>query len=302
MTNLNLTAPINPLGYGQIASNLIGYLTDLGIKVGLWPIGEVQPQNNTVIEYLHSCIALNSAYSPDAPSVRIWHQHDLAQHVGRGPTWGWPVFELDNFSAAEIHQIESVDGLIVCSDWAKGVVERTTNQKNVHVVPLGVDTSIFNPLRLDKSKDVYRFINIGKWEIRKGHDVLLDAFRTAFRGDDKVELWMMNHNPFLTEKQTEEWCGMYKSHFLSDKVKLIPRVSTHLDVAEIIASCNCGVFPSRAEGWNLEALECLATGLDLIITNVTAHTEICTKDNSCLIECPDTEEAFDGVWFDGKIG
>ena len=62
---------------------------------------------------------------------------------------------------------------------------------------------------------------------------------------------------------------------------------------------DCGVFPSRAEGWNLEAIEMLAMGKELIITDYSAHTEFCNEKNSKLIPVDKKESAYDGIWFHG---
>ena len=65
---------------------------------------------------------------------------------------------------------------------------------------------------------------------------------------------------------------------------------------------DCGLFPSKAEGWNLEALELLACGKHIIITDYSGHTEFCTKENSRLVTIDKKEQAYDGKWFDGKSG
>jgi hypothetical protein len=63
---------------------------------------------------------------------------------------------------------------------------------------------------------------------------------------------------------------------------------------------HCGIFPARAEGWNLEALELLGCGRHLIITNCTGHTEFCNNSNSRLINMTSGyETAFDGKFFHG---
>jgi hypothetical protein len=62
----------------------------------------------------------------------------------------------------------------------------------------------------------------------------------------------------------------------------------------------CGIFPSRGEGWNLEALEMLSCGRHLIITDYSAHKEFCNSDNSMLVSVDDVEPAFDGIWFNGQ--
>jgi glycosyltransferase involved in cell wall biosynthesis len=63
---------------------------------------------------------------------------------------------------------------------------------------------------------------------------------------------------------------------------------------------HCGVFPARAEGWNLEALEMLACGKHLIITNCTGHTEFANNNNSMLIDMNEKELAYDEPFFYGQ--
>ena len=61
-----------------------------------------------------------------------------------------------------------------------------------------------------------------------------------------------------------------------------------------------GVFPSHAEGWNLEPLELMACGVPSIVTNYSGHTEFCDSNNSLLVEPNGMEKAQDGKWFHGQ--
>ena len=81
----------------------------------------------------------------------------------------------------EKHNLEYPDHLIVCSQWAKETVLSNIDRKEetVHVVPLGVDRQTFKDAALINNGPT-RFVNYGKWEIRKGHDVLIEAFNRAF--------------------------------------------------------------------------------------------------------------------------
>ena len=74
------------------------------------------------------------------------------------------------------------------------------------------------------------------------------------------------------------------------------------DVYNIMRQTDCGVFPARAEGWNLELLEMLACGKSVIATNYSAHTEFCNSDNAMLIDPDGLEQAEDGVFFSGDHG
>lgn len=296
---INLIAPINTLGYGVCSLNILKALSK-ETEVALWPIG--QPQVSTEEEQAAVVEAMENTklYDPEAPCIRIWHQHDLAQFVGNGKHIGFPIFELDDFSKLERHHLESVDELFVCSNWAKSVVEQYVPTPT-HVVPLGVDTELFKPVKPNQNGDTI-FFNCGKWEVRKGHPELIKAFLEAFSPDDKVQLWLMCDNPFNSDKEDAQWYSLFDTtkHYFNDRIKVIPRVKTHQEVYNIMRQVDCGVFPSRAEGWNLEALEMLACGKQLIITDYSAHTEFCTQENSTLIPIKEKELAFDNKWFFGQ--
>ena len=303
---INLMAPVNPLGYGVAGLNITKALADL-CDVALFPIGDVEVTSQEDADAVKACLDNKSKFDAKAPCVRIWHQFSMAEQIGNGLRCGFPIFELDSFNETELHHLNSLDKIFVCSEWAKQVVcetlysqyKRLDLTKNVHVAPLGVDLSIFNTTKKSESNST-RFINIGKWEYRKGHDILVEAFNKAFELEDNVELYMMNHNPFLNKEQEREWVDLYKTCKLADKITILPRVSTHSQVAEIMSQMDCGVFPSRAEGWNLEAIEMLAMGKQMIITDYSAHTEFCNNDNSLLIPIENKESAYDGIWFHGQ--
>lgn len=302
--NLNLQCPINPLGYGQASLNLLRALYKRDNNISLWPIGNVAiPDEDKSIEtVVRKCIDNQSTFDVSAPSLRIWHQFEMAQHIGNGMRVGMPIFEMNRFDSREKHHLSSLDRIFVCSKWAEEVVlNQLSGYRETCVVPLGVDRTVFHEDKRVVYEDLpYKFLNIGKWEIRKGHDIIIDAFCKAFDERDNVELWMMNHNPFLSESQTAEWINLYKNSKLGSKVRFIDRVKTNQEVADIMRAADCGVFPARAEGWNLELLEMMSCGKPVIATNYSAHTEFCTSDNCNLIEPAGLEEAWDGIWFKGQ--
>jgi glycosyltransferase involved in cell wall biosynthesis len=299
--NVNLIAPINSLGYGVSGQNISHALTQAGATVSLFPIGpiEVEEGRKTLIEELK---ANASEFDTNAPCLRIWHQNDLAEFVGRGLHIGFPIFELDKFNAREKHHLNSVDRIFVASEWAKGVVEDNLGRGDeTYVVPLGVNREIFHENvgadRLDP--DFTTFLSVGKWETRKGHDVLIDAFCKAFKPSDKVSLKMLCFNPFIGHLN-DEWARRYLGSEMGANVKLLPRMASQTMVAKVMASVDCGVFPARAEGWNLELLEMMSMGKSVICTYNTGHTEFATDVNARLINGTENEIAQDGVWFHGQ--
>lgn len=294
---INFQTPINNLGYGIAGYNIFKQVIKMHPSVSLYPISKPEFTD----EYVDIGMKNRQLSSDKNTSVKIWHQNDVHSYVGKGQHIGFPIFELTEFNQEEKISMEHCDKLFVCSEWAKNVLHSQNDwvAPSVHVVPLGVDTDLFQPCVSSRQETV--FFNCGKWEKRKGHDILLECFNRAFRPDDNVELWMMCDNPFIGQDNLK-WAKLYKDSPLGHKIRVIPRQGTHKDVYNIMKQVDCGVFPARAEGWNLELLEMMACGKSVITTNYSAHTEFCNNDNSFLIEIDELEPASDGVFFSGLHG
>lgn len=293
---INLQAPINQLGYGVAGLNILKALQKKA-EVSLFVIGQPQVTNQADADAVRKGIQTSQDFDHYAPCIKIWHQNQMAERIGSGKFIGFPIFELDLFNNQEKHHLHSCEHLFVCSEWAKQVCLNNLHfgEHRVHVVPLGVDAELFPPAPV-RQGDKTIFFNCGKWEVRKGHDILMKAFETVLGHGEDAELWMMCSNPFNSPEEDARWHQLYNH----PKVKLIPRAETQAEVYNIMSQVDCGVFPSRGEGWNLELLEMMSAGKHVIATNYAAHTEFCTKENSGLVEVSDIEPAFDGKWFFGQ--
>ena len=291
---INLQAPINQLGYGVAGLNILKALQNK-VEVSLFPIGQPQVTNQEDATAVRKGIEVANTFDHKAPCIKIWHQNQMAERIGSGKFIGFPIFELDTFNSLERHHLSACDEWMVCSSWAKDIIRSSVSFKPTHVVPLGVDANLFPPATA-RQDDKTIFFNCGKWEIRKGHDILINAFKKVLGHGENAELWMMCSNPFNSPEEDARWHQLYNH----SKVKLIPRAETQAEVYNIMSQVDCGVFPSRGEGWNLELLEMMSTGKHVVTTNYSAHTEFCTKENSGLVAISDVEPAFDGKWFFGQ--
>lgn len=317
--NINIVSPIGYTGYGVAGFNLVKALTIAGHQISLFPIGSPNITNQQDAELVKTCLKNAQTFDVNAPCIRIWHQWEMSLFAGKGKHIGYPFFELDRLNALEIHQLGQCDEIWVASQWAKDIVARDLYnhykwpncESLVKVVPLGVDREIFNeqPTTTTKPENYpFVFLNIGKFEIRKSHDILVKVFNKAFTPADYVELWIAPHNPFLSAQETADWEKMYINSTMGKAgcIKIIPRQNTSYDIANIMKAADCGVFISRAEGFNLENLEMLACGKPVISTFYSAHTEYLQygiENNSVnLIPIDKMVPAFDGRWFFGKDG
>jgi len=298
--DVNVTAPINSLGYGVVGLNIVLGLERLGHAPALWPIGEIEaPEEHHAT--LRRALDRRQQYNPRAASLRVSHQIDLAQHVGKLLHCGLPIFELNRFDPVEQHHLASQDLLFVPSRWAKQVLaDNAIPEDRIHVAPFGVDREIFRFVdRVEPGATV--FLNVGKWEVRKGHDILAEAFGKAFTKKDDVRLVLLTPNPFYSAEESRQWADAYRNSPLGEKIQVLEdRLPSQRDVAELMARADCGVFPFRAEGWNLDLAEMMAMGKNVIATNYSAPTEYLTAENARLIETDRLVDAMDAKWFHGQ--
>lgn len=303
MKHINLNCPINGTGYGITSLNILKNLKTLDINISLFPIGTNIEFNSEQDKHtIQQSLIESQNFSYNAPCLKIWHQHDLALRVGNGHYYVFPFFEIDKILPKEQHHINYADYVFVASKWAKEVLQNNNITKPIYVAPLGVDTTVFSPPNKIRVENSYTFFHIGKWEHRKSQDFLIKAFSKAFNKNDNVELWLLPFNPFLNEQENKYWINMVEESPLKDKIKLFNRLPSQYHVAEFIYHCDCGVFVSRAEGWNNEIIETMAMNKPVIVTNYSAHTEYCNDKNSYLVDVDATEPANDNKWFfgDGK--
>ncbi len=284
-------------GYGVAGAHLLSALQRRGIPLSYFPIG---PVDQSITENAALAVALDAqgTFRQDVPSVRLSQQFDLAQHVGRGPRVGFTIFELDTFTPRELHHLRSQDALIVCSEWARDVcVQNGVTSLPIHVVPLGVDRTVFHDLVAPTRRWTETvFMQVGKLEPRKGQRELLRAFEAAFTTKDAVRLVLACRNPFVSTERMNELTKPFRTSPMAQRISLMTtELPTQRDVAALMAGADCGVFAARAEGWNLEALEMLALGKTVIATNCTAHTAYLNDTNARLIEMDGLEPAHRGA-------
>lgn len=298
---MNLVTPIDQYtGYGISGYNIFNSLYEIDPELALF---FVAPPNLDPLWNKHNILeSVNRAYhfNPDAPCFKLWFASELfLRTAGKSKYGALSFFEIDTIPEKDFAGYNLLDIIFTPSSWAKSILERYNIKTPIVVCPQGVDTNTFSPTVPPDKKDTYIFINIGKWEIRKGHDQLVHMFNNAFEPEDDVELWMINSNPFLSPEAEKQWHKLYQNSKLGDKIRILPRLENQKLLSSVMAYADCGILPSRAEGWNNEAIEIMAMNKALIITDYSAHTEYCNSDNSYLIDILEKEPARDNIWFNG---
>lgn len=309
---INVFAPINQLGYGIHSYN---YLKSLKKIMGInWtPIGGVQCNDQ---DFLNS---MDREFDQNLISLMIFHENFMNQFHSKNCRIGFPVFEcdkIDDFSRSLLNQL---DYIFVTSEWAKQTLIDNNVKIDTKVIREGVNPDIYK-ITNEKyiNTDKFTFINVGKHETRKNTDLILDTFIELFR-DKEAALIMHSYNHF-----TKKFAGLdpFKKGFMQEEVndKFIKFSYNNCDIyfthpidngdlSSLYNSANVGVFPSRAEGWQLPLIEALACGVPSICTDCTGQSEYITTElklmqGDLIIEKDELEKeiANDGIWFNGNKG
>lgn len=320
---INLFGPVNSLGYGVVFRSLCKALAELNeIPMSISPIGgRLECESSKELNMFRS---FNTLFDIKHPSLMIWHAWEMHHFCGT-PRIGMPIFEGTNFNRVEANCLSQLDYISVMSEWAKEVIvsQEVKEEDKVFVIPGGVDELVFNPAaqpsRHRSRLYDFTFLSSGKFEVRKGHKLLLDSFIEAFhkKVDGKVRLMVHWFNPFVRGPKGQGFEELLNNTFISKGfihadenhyrmdnifVDYVPRVPTQKELASIYQSADAGVFPYFAEGWNLPLIEMMAVGKPCLATAYSAPMDFITEETNCLITDYTMEKIDDPRWFSEEAG
>jgi glycosyltransferase involved in cell wall biosynthesis len=191
----------------------------------------------------------------------------------RGHNIQWIVFESTRIPENILAVCHTSEQVWVPTDWGRSVlIANGIGSDRVRVIPEAVDGNMFHThgRRPYGKARPFRFLSIGKYEQRKSLDETIDAFAQVYANTPAIEL-VIKSNYFVNHDQ--------KFQQLKNKIKDLNNVSLLWgempvnELAELYRSCDAFVLPSKAEGWGLPLIEAAASGLPIITTGYSGHTE-----------------------------
>lgn len=194
-----------------------------------------------------------------------------------GPRIGYTVWESTRYPEDWLRSLESMDRVWVPTHWGRDVLLANGMAPGlVSVVPEGVDAAVFNPdvspAEAIASSPGFKFLNIGRYEKRKGTRDLILAFDAEFGTNDDVLLVIACDNPHATDFDlTREIRSLGLRH--PENLVFVPPVARHDSLVGLYTACDAFVSPFRAEGWGLPIMEAMACDLPVIVTDYSGPTE-----------------------------
>lgn len=170
--------------------------------------------------------------------------------------------------------LNALDRVFTPSQWGKTIMAQNgVDAARIQVVPGGVDAETFNfwGPKINLPEDKFKFLMVGKYEVRKGYDEALCAFKEAF-GEDMSVMLLLKATSFV-DKEAVDQIRKKISDIGVPQAKLVDGALQAQLMGALYRSCDCLIYPSRGEGWGLPLIEAMASGLPVLTTNCSGHSE-----------------------------
>jgi len=280
--------PVGLTGYGRITNFVLPKLSELGVDIHLDLAyqNEISSMSQELFKF-YNPTDINQLDADVSIRLSIANPSDAMSFHGNKRVI-FTMLEVDKIPPFWVKALNTLDQVWTPSKWGKKVFKSSGVKRPVKVVPLGVDLNIFNPYRdpLVQKEDNFRFLFVGKWETRKGVDILVKAFSDEFKQNEKVELMLVCGTAKWFQPNFNIFNELLSLRLPQDRAGLkivegiIPKYE---DMGRIYTSADCFVAPTRGEGWNLPLLEAMATRLPCISTNWSGQTEFINDKNCYLL-------------------
>ena len=175
---------------------------------------------------------------------------------------------------------------------------------NTTTIIQGINPQIFNPANNEKNllKDRFIIFSGGKFEYRKGQDIVLKAFKIfsdihpdALLVNSWSNFWEFSINTmaesrlidfsFDAKEPEKSYQQLYINNDIDPKKVITLPIKPPHQLSSIFKNSDVGLFPNRCEGGtNLILMEYMACGKPAIATIRTGHADIVNPDNAFAIE------------------
>ena len=178
-----------------------------------------------------------------------------------------------------------LDALTVATRFVKKTLIDNGVSVPIHVIGAGADHVLRHErarYRGDLGKG-FRFLHVSSCFPRKGVDLLLEAFASAFGAGESVSLIIKTFSN-IHNRVGEQIAEVRRRHPRCPEIVLIDEDLAPGELRDVMERCHALVAPSRGEGFGLPLAEAMLLGLPAITTAFGGQHDFCTDQTSWLVD------------------
>ncbi len=191
---------------------------------------------------------------------------------------GSDILGLRGFNSLKRFTLRNAKKITVVSNaLKKQIIEEIDKNLDIEVIPMGVDTKLFNPKKYDaKLKRKYNIdghflLFVGRLAPEKGIDLLIEAMPKVLKKQPKAKLMIIGEGTLK-----EQLVKRVKELAIQDNIIFMGWVNNK-DLPKYYATADVFVCPSRREGSPVSYIEALACGTPVVIGNLGISKELVKK-------------------------
>lgn len=203
----------------------------------------------------------------------------LAQKTTKVPyvvtSHGSDIMGLKGFNSIKRFTLKNAKKITVVSNAIKKqVLDEIDSSLDIEVIPMGIDTKLFNPNKKDLSIKKKHGITgpfllfVGRLSYEKGIDLLIDAMPEVINQNPKTKLMIIGDGVLK-----EDLIKRVKELEIQNNIIFTGWIKNE-DLPKYYATADLFVCPSRREGFGLTFVEAGMSGCWLIGTNVGGISDI----------------------------
>ncbi|MBM7124597.1 glycosyltransferase family 4 protein [Dyella flava] len=280
------------LGLGECARLYARALLESGFPVSLHDV-DIDIPHARHDRTLAGHFRLAPEYRRDLIFVNPDHWDDaLGRLYGSGGgrdryTIGYWFWELERFPDAWLPALDSVDEIMVSSEFVERALRGVTDKPITRVplpVVLGEDSGLMrHHFGLDEHSYVYFCsFDFNSSIARKNPFAVIKAFCLAFpRGDEKVSLLIKSFNG---DRDIVLLMQLAAAAAADHRIMLRDDMLERSDLQALHRCVDVHVSLHRSEGFGLGMAEAMCMGKPVVATSYSGNMEYMTPDNSCLVD------------------
>ncbi|MBM2814872.1 MAG: hypothetical protein HW421_1634 [Ignavibacteria bacterium] len=280
---INREHSYNLLKTGQVNLTIIPYEND-----------QFLPDENSKYKALMENDIRNKPEVPDEigklPYLWIRHQWPPNPEPPKGAKWIiMQPWEFSQLRKDFVEIFKQADEIWTPSNFSRNsFVNSGLDFNKVQVIPNGVAPELFSPsgskYHLATNKSL-KILFVGGTIFRKGIDLLLQAYTTAFNSEDDICLIIkdMGGDSFYKGQTAKSNIESIKRDARSPEIIYIEEYFNEEEMAELYRACDVFVCPYRGEGFSLPTIEAMACGLPVIVTEGGATDDFVDEEVGWLL-------------------